>query len=142
MSILIGILLALLTCGTARLVGLDRDRAFYPAALTAIATYDVLFAVIAGSPSAIVIESGFAAMVVVACLIGFRVSAWVVVAGFAVHGLADYVHDSFSPDAGIPAWWPGFCGAFDGVVAVVLALQLIREWPAHRARMASPPRAS
>lgn len=137
MSILIGILLALLTCGAARLVGLDRDRAFYPTALIAIATYDVLFAVIAGSPSAIVIESVFAAMVAVVCFIGFRVSAWVVVAGFAAHGFADYVHDSFSPDAGIPAWWPGFCGAFDEVVAVVLALQLIRESPANRARMAS-----
>src|SRR6267142_6562564 len=46
---LIGVALALATCVFASLVGLDRDRAFYPTVLWVIATYYVLFAVMGGS---------------------------------------------------------------------------------------------
>lgn len=125
MSILIGVVLALCTRLVGRVAGFDRDRAFYPAVLIAIATYDVLFAVMAGTPTAIVIESLFASAFLVASIVGFRTTPWIIVAGFAAHGIADAFHDGFSPDAGIPAWWPGFCGAFDVAIAVVLALQLL-----------------
>ena len=45
----VGIVLALLTVLLARLVGFDRDRAFYPTILVVIASYYVLFAVMGGS---------------------------------------------------------------------------------------------
>ena len=41
----------------ARLVGLDRDRAFYPTVLIVIASTYVLFAVMGGSMHALMIES-------------------------------------------------------------------------------------
>lgn len=124
MDVMIGIVLALLACWIARVGGFERDRGFYPAALIAIATYDVLFAVMGGTTSALLIESVFATMFVGISLLGLRLSPWMLVAGFAAHGLADLVHDSFSPEAGIPAWWPGFCCAFDVVMAAVLAVRL------------------
>jgi hypothetical protein len=124
MGILIGCVLALVLCAGAWAIGLDRDRAFYAAMLMAIATYEVLFAVLAGSTSAVVVEVALAAGFVVIAAIGFKRSMWLVVAGLAAHGWSDVVHDSFSPDAGIPAWWPGFCGGFDWVAAAVLALRL------------------
>ena len=132
MSVIIGAVLALLTCLTGRLGGLDRDRAFYPTALVAIATYDVLFAVIGGSQFAQLLEVALAAVFAAVALVGFKRSEWIVAAAFAAHGVADLVHDSFSPDAGIPAYWPGFCSAFDMVVAIVLVLQLILRHPTSR----------
>ena len=45
----IGVVLALSTVAFARLVGFDRDRAFYPIVLVIIASYYVLFAVMGGS---------------------------------------------------------------------------------------------
>jgi len=135
MGIPIGILLALLVCSAARLVGLERDRAFYPTALIAVASYDVLFAVMAGSASAIVLESVMASAFAVAALVGFNRSPWILVAGLAAHGFADLVHDSFSPGAGIPSWWPGFCAAFDEAMAAILASKLMRE---RHARQVTP----
>lgn len=127
MSVIIGTVLALLTCLVGRFGGLDRDRAFYPTALIAIATYDVLFAVVGGSASALLIECALATVFAAAALIGFKRSEWIVAAAYAAHGIADLVHDSFSPDAGIPAYWPGFCSAFDIAVAAFLAIHLVNK---------------
>ena len=54
MPYLAGIVLALTVSGLANLVGLDRDRAFYPTVLVVIASYYVLFAVMGGSGHALV----------------------------------------------------------------------------------------
>lgn len=37
------------------------------------------------------------------------------------HGLFDLVHHTMIEDAGVPDWWPGFCGSLD----VVLGLWVI-----------------
>lgn len=126
MGIQIGIVLALFTWGLGRWAAFDRDRAFYPTVLITIATYDVLFAVMGGTSTALVIESVFATLMVAISAIGLRVSPWIIVGGFALHGVADGIHDAFSPDAGIPAWWPGFCAAYDLAIAALLAMRLAR----------------
>ena len=53
----IGSVLAFIVAVFARLVGLDRDRAFYPTVLIVIASTYVLFAVMGGSMQALMIES-------------------------------------------------------------------------------------
>ena len=53
----IGSVLALIVSVFARLVGLDRDRAFYPTVLIVIALIYVLFAVMGGSMHALMMES-------------------------------------------------------------------------------------
>ena len=55
MEYVVGIVLTLLVSVFARLVGFDRDRAFYPTVLVVIASYYVLFAVIGSSVHAILI---------------------------------------------------------------------------------------
>jgi len=45
----------------ARVVGLDRDRAFYPTVLIVIAVLYDLFAVLGGSTQALLVELGFPA---------------------------------------------------------------------------------
>ena len=63
MEYLIGLFLSLAVAGLAAIIGLDRERAFYPTVLIVIASYYVLFALMAASGRALLIEivvaSGF-----------------------------------------------------------------------------------
>ena len=49
MAYLVGALLAFAVGGLGTVVGLDRDRAFYPTVMVVIASYYVLFAVTGGA---------------------------------------------------------------------------------------------
>jgi hypothetical protein len=80
LAYLIGAVLALAVSGTATLVGLDRDRAFYPTVLIVIASYYALFAVMGGSDYALVVEIAVIAAFLAASIAGFKYSLWLVVA--------------------------------------------------------------
>jgi hypothetical protein len=54
---LVGAILALAVGGLSSVVGLDRDRAFYPTVLIVVASYYALFAVVGESTHALVIEA-------------------------------------------------------------------------------------
>jgi len=123
---LIGVALALATCLFASLVGLDRDRAFYPTVLWVIATYYVLFAIMGGSLGALVFESVVIAGFLLLAFAGFRWTLWLVVAGLAGHGLFDLVHRHIVDNPGVPSWWPSFCLAYDATVALWLGWLLAR----------------
>jgi hypothetical protein len=117
----VGALLAPLVSVFARLVGLDRDRAFYPTVLLVVASYYVLFAVIGGSMRALVLETVVMSAFTVCAVAGLRYSLWLTVAGLAAHGMFDFVHAQIIDNPGVPEWWPAFCGAYDVVAAAVLA---------------------
>jgi hypothetical protein len=86
-----------------------------------IASYYELFALMGGSPGALLAESlGLGAFALMA-LIGFRTSLWVVVAALATHGVFDAFHGRVIDNQGTPEWWPPFCMAFDLVAAASLA---------------------
>jgi len=135
MALLIGLGLAVAVAIFARVVGLDRDRAFYPTVLIIVGSYYVLFAAMAGSMAGIRLEIlGFLAFAGAAVL-GFRTSLWVVAAGLALHGLFDFARLGSWPAPGAPEWWPDFCGGFDVAAAVVLgALLLAKKGGAARQR--------
>ena len=118
----IGVVLGLWTVGFARIVGFDRDRAFYPLVLMIIASYYVLFAVMGGSTRALIIESIAMTVFAVVALAGFKSNIWLVVAALAVHGIFDMVHGHLIANPGVPAWWPQFCLAYDVVVAAGAAI--------------------
>ena len=80
----------------------------YPLTLMIVASYYVLFAVM-GAREVLVAEVGLAAVFVVAAVVGFRGSLWIVAAGLAAHGVLDGMHDAIVPNAGVPVWWPPFC---------------------------------
>jgi hypothetical protein len=122
MGYVIGIVVALVVFGFARFTRFDRDGAFYPTVLVVVAHYYVLFATIGGSSDALPVELlGMAAFVLVAVL-GFKRSSWLVAAGLAAHGVFDVVHPHVVQNAGVPEWWPAFCGAFDVGIAALLAV--------------------
>jgi hypothetical protein len=105
----------------ARSVGFDRDRAFYPTVMIVIALYYVLFAVMSGSVQTVVIESLVMTLFAAAAVAGFKSSAWIVVAALAGHGVFDAVHGYIIENAGVPAWWPAWCLAYDVGAAACLA---------------------
>jgi hypothetical protein len=117
----VGIVLSMAVAVFARFVGFDRDRAFYPTVMIVIAAYYVLFAVMSGSVHTVVIESVVMVLFAVAAVAGFKSSAWIVVAALAGHGVFDAVHDRLIENAGVPAWWPAWCLAYDVGAAAALA---------------------
>ena len=105
----------------ARYVGFDRDRAFYPTVMIVIASYYVLFAAMSGSVQTVVIESVVMTLFAAAAVAGFKSSAWIVVVALAGHGVFDAVHGHVIENAGVPAWWPAWCLAYDVGAAASLA---------------------
>jgi len=110
----------------ARYVGLDRDRAFYPTVVIVVALYYVLFAVMSGSVRTVVLESVVMSLFAIAAVVGFKSSAWIVVAALAGHGVFDVVHGHVIENAGVPAWWPAWCLSYDVGAAAWLGWLLRR----------------
>ena len=126
MEYLIGVALAGAVCAFGTLAGFDRDRAFYSTMLIVVATYYILFAVMGGSTPSLVEECLVASVFVAVAVAGFTKNFWLVAAAIAGHGVFDFSHHLFVQNPGLPAWWPGFCGAFDVVAGAYLALLLTR----------------
>ncbi len=122
----VGLVLSIGVAWFARSVGFDRDRAFYPAVLIVVASYYVLFAAMSGSIQTVVLESTVMTLFVIAAVAGFKGSAWIIVAALAAHGVQDAVHGYIVTNAGVPAWWPAWCLAYDVGAAAALAWLLMR----------------
>ena len=123
---MVGVLLALAVGLFATVVGLDRDRAFYPTVTIVIAYLYALFAVMGSSTHALVLESLAGTVFLVGAVLGFRFSLWIVAVALAAHGIFDLVHARIIPNPGVPGWWPQFCGAYDVAAAGYLAWLLKR----------------
>ena len=126
MEYIVGIALALFVCGAASLLGMDRERVFYPTVLIVIATYYVLFAVIDGSDKTLLSEIAIAAVFTVLAVAGFKRNLWLVVVALAAHGVMDFFHHALVHNTGVPRTWPGFCSAFDLTAAVFVGCVLAR----------------
>src|SRR3982751_6497414 len=122
----VGIVLAIVVAVFARWVGFDRDRAFYPSVLIVVASYYVLFAAMIGSVETVLFESILMTLFVIAAVAGFKGSPWIIVGGLAAHGVQDAVHGYIVANAGVPAWWPAWCLAYDVGAAAALAWLLTR----------------
>jgi hypothetical protein len=66
------------------------------------------------------------AFFVIAAVAGFKGSAWIIVGALAGHGVQDAFHGHIVANAGVPAWWPAWCLAYDVGAAAVLAWFLMR----------------
>jgi hypothetical protein len=74
----------------------------------------------------VIYESIVMAVFAVAAVVGFKGSPWIIVAALAAHGVQDAVHGHIVANAGVPAWWPAWCLAYDVGAAAGLAWILTR----------------
>ena len=122
MEYVVGIAAATVVGIFGTLVGFDKERGFYPVVLIVIANLYLLFAVMAGSTESLVAEAIPALVFVAIAVLGFRKNIpWLVVAGLASHGIFDFFHHAVISNAGVPAWWAGWCLSYDVVAAAYLA---------------------
>ena len=102
MEYLIGVVLSVLVCAFAMLVGFDRGRVFYPTLLMVIATYYILFAVMGKSAPALTIECLAAGIFLGVAVAGFKKNLWLIVTALAGHGVFDYFHHLLIDNPGVP----------------------------------------
>ncbi len=74
---------------------------------------------------------GIAGFILVA-VIGFKRNLWLVVGVLFFHGIFDFFHADVIVNAGVPAWWPMFCLAYDVTAAGYLDGILLRRRSAFR----------
>ena len=121
----IGLFLSLAVAGLATMIGLDREAAFYPTVLIVIASYYVLFAVMAASGRTLLLEIVVASGFLVFAIIGYKRNLWLVAVALVGHGVFDIVHHLLIDNPGVPHWWPGFCLVFDVILGGLLAVHLL-----------------
>ena len=121
MEYIVGIILALLFCGAAAWLGMDRERVFCPAVVMAVASYYLAFAVVDGRSEVMLSELAIAAVFIVAAVAGFKRSPWIAVVALGGHGVMDAFHHHVVHNAGVPQVWPGFCMSFDVTAAAFVA---------------------
>lgn len=109
----------------ARCVGFDRESAFYPTVVIVVALYYVLFAAMRESTQTVISESIIMTVFLIAAVVGFKSSPWIVVAALAGHGIMDGFHGHIVENSGVPIWWPAFCLAYDVGAAGCLAWLLL-----------------
>ena len=101
------------------------DQATVQALLLAlIAAVYIGFAVADGRPRVIAVECTVAGAFLLLAAAGVTGPAWLLVLGYAGHGLKDFWQERSHYVAGT-RWWPPFCAAVDWLVAVVLAIEII-----------------
>lgn len=55
-----------------------------------------------------------------------RATLWLLAAGYVGHAGYDVLHDRLVANAGVPAWWPEFCGSVDVLLGLYVAWLAIR----------------
>jgi hypothetical protein len=125
MEYIVGITLALLFCGAAAWLGMDRERVFYPAVVMAVASYYLAFAVVDGRSEVMLSEVAIAAVFIAGAVAGFKVNPWIAVVALGGHGVMDGFHHHLVHNTGVPQVWPGFCMSFDVTAAALVALVML-----------------
>jgi hypothetical protein len=138
MAYVVGIVLAAVLCAFGTIVGLDRERGFYPTQMIVIALLYGLFAAMSGSTRVLMMESIGITLFILAAVIGFKSNLWIVAIALAGHGVYDFLHPRLFDNPGAPLWWPQFCGAYDVVAGIYLGLLLKRRRVASSRRSPRP----
>jgi len=95
----------------------------YALGLALIASIYVGFAVSDGRAKVIAVETGVAFTFVVVAAAAVTATPWLLVIGFAGHGMKDLWQHRTHFVTGT-RWWPPFCASVDFVVAAVIAVEI------------------
>ncbi len=119
-------ILAGVTCISARLAGFEREKSFYPLLLIFMALQYLLFSVIDSNKEVIIGEGLVITIILVLSVSGYKINQWWLVTGFAAHSLWDYFHNAIIHNQGVPSWWPEFCLGYNVLIALYLFLNCQR----------------
>jgi hypothetical protein len=92
--------------------------------ISLIAAVYIGFAVADGRPTILAVEVAVVSMFVLIAALAVTATAWLLVVGYAGHGLKDYWQHRRQYVANT-RWWPPFCAAVDGLVALVLIAEIV-----------------
>jgi hypothetical protein len=92
--------------------------------ISLIAAVYIGFAVADGRPTVLVVEVAIASAFVLIAAVAVTATAWLLVLGYAGHGLKDYWQHRRQYVANT-RWWPPFCAAVDWLVALVLIAEIV-----------------
>jgi hypothetical protein len=91
--------------------------------ISLIAAVYIGFAVADGRPRVLAGEALVASAFVLIAAVAVTATAWLLVLGYAGHGLKDYWQERHHYVANT-RWWPPFCAAVDWLVALVLIVEI------------------
>jgi hypothetical protein len=92
--------------------------------ISLIAAVYIGFAVADGRTMVLVVEVAVASVFVLIAAVAVTETAWLLVLGYAGHGLKDYWQHRRQFVANT-RWWPPFCAAVDWLVALVLIIEIV-----------------
>ncbi len=92
--------------------------------ISLIAAVYIGFAVADGRPKVLAVEVAVASTFVLIAAVTVTATAWLLVLGYAGHGLKDYWQHRRQYVVNT-RWWPPFCAAVDWLVALVLIAEII-----------------
>jgi hypothetical protein len=99
--------------------------------LSLIAGVYIGFAVADGRPRVVAVESAVAGAFVLVAATAVTASGWLLVLGYAGHGLKDFWQER-SHYVANTRWWPPFCAVVDWLVAVILLVEITAGVSLHR----------
>jgi hypothetical protein len=92
--------------------------------ISLIASVYIGFAVADGRTKVMVVEGAVASVFVLVAAVAVTATPWLLVLGYAGHGLKDYWQHRRHYVANT-RWWPPFCAAVDWLVALVLIAEIV-----------------
>lgn len=126
-----GIFIAVFVVMRLRVRGLEKSRWAYPIFLATFPLYYWFFAVSASDYAALFNELmagvAFFAIAYIAYKLESFATLLLLAIGYVAHAGYDFYHEAFFVNAGVPTWWPEFCGSVDiliGGYVAYLALSL------------------
>jgi hypothetical protein len=121
--ILWGLVFGAIQAASPLLFGWLEPSAVYAISIAFIAAVYIGFAVADGRPKVVAVEVAVAGVFLVLAAAAVTSTAWILVAGFAGHGLKDAWQERRQFVANT-RWWPPFCAAVDWFVAAVLIIEI------------------
>ncbi|NRB38232.1 MAG: hypothetical protein HRU20_07145 [Pseudomonadales bacterium] len=133
-AFIVGLLMAAFMIASFRLLKTENTLWAYPLNLFFLPLIYVGFALYGNDANALKMELivglPFFIVAIICAFKGLKYSAYLMAAGWLLHGLFDAVHPLLIDNAGTPLWWPAFCGAVDIVIGfylIVLARSLAQK---------------
>jgi hypothetical protein len=124
-ALAIGIFMAAFVVLRFRASRLEKTRWAYPILLATFPIYYWVFAVHASDYTLLLYEfmAGVAFLAIAYAAYKFKSFATLLLLaiGYVAHAAYDLFHDAFFVNAGVPLWWPEFCGSVDVLIGGYVA---------------------